>query len=199
MYMRQGDNYLHEGFLTGSAYNAGGTGGSTSLVGEMSSKVEPEVMELLTAMAGDAATDDRTRKRATAVVRYLNTGDVSQAAKAASVSKPTARKYIKAFDEGGWQALITVLSPRGGDFLARCDQGFWAERLARVYLDNSRDYRAIPYGTSRSEPFTDMKTFREYAVNEFLLQAWSVAGRWKRPDLLLVPRSVLRKEAPRAR
>lgn len=161
----------------------------------MQRKVGPEEMELLRAMAGDAATDERTRKRARAVVSYLSTEDMTQAAKEAGVGKGTARKYVKAFSEGGWQALITVMSPRGGDFLARYDQGFWAERLARAYLDNSRDYRAIPYGTSRSEPFTDMGTFREYAVNEFLLQAWSSGGRWKRPDLLLVPRSLLRREA----
>jgi hypothetical protein len=170
-------------------------GGSTRVMETMQRKVEPEEMELLTAMAGDAANDDGTRKRARAVLGYLNTEDMTQAAEEAGVSKATARKYVKAFDDGGWQALITVLSPRGGDFLARYDQGFWAERLTRVYLDNSRDYRAIPYGTSRSEPFTDMKTFREYAVNEFLLQAWSSEGRWKRPDLLLVPRSLLRREA----
>jgi hypothetical protein len=161
----------------------------------MQGKVEPEVIELLTAMAGDAATDDRTRKRARAVLSYLATGDITEAAKHAEVTKPTARTYVKKFEETGWQGLITVLPPRGGDFLANYDQGFWAEQLARTYLDNNRDYRAIPYGTSRSKPFTNMGTFRDYAVNEFLLQAWSSGLKWKRPDLLLVPRTLLRKEA----
>ena len=86
------------------------------------------------------------------------------------------------------------MAPRGGDFLARYDQGFWAERLTRVYLDRSKLFRAIPYGTSRSEPFTDMQTFRQYMETEFLLQAWSAGRRWKRPDLLVIPREVLREE-----
>jgi hypothetical protein len=94
----------------------------------------------------------------------------------------------------GWKALLTVQAPRGGDFLARYDNGFWAERLTRAYLDQSKVYRAIPYGTSRSEPFTDIQTFRQHVENEFLLQAWSDQGRWKRPDLLLLPREFLRRE-----
>ena len=61
----------------------------------------------------------------------------------------------------------------------------------QVFFDRSSHSRAIQYGTSRSEPFTDLDTFRKYAVNEALLQAWSSGVRWKRPDLLLLPRSIL--------
>ncbi len=151
----------------------------------------PDEIELLRAMARDQTIDERTRKKAIAVLSYLRNNDYSQAAKEAGVGVPTARNYLAIFEQDGWQGLITVPPPRGGDFLARYDQGYWAERLTRVFLDTSRDHRAIPYGTSRSEPFTNLDTFREYAVNEFLLQAWSSGQRWKRPDLLLVPRQLL--------
>jgi hypothetical protein len=40
-----------------------------------------------------------------------------------------------------------------------------------------------------------METFRDYALNEFLLQAWSLGQRWKRPDLLLIPRALLQEQA----
>lgn len=39
-----------------------------------------------------------------------------------------------------------------------------------------------------------MASFRKYRETEFLLQAWSAAGRWKRPDLIMIPRDVLREE-----
>ncbi|MEA3399625.1 MAG: helix-turn-helix domain-containing protein [Armatimonadota bacterium] len=157
--------------------------------------VTDEERELLRAMAGDAASRDSERKRARAVLKFLETGDTSAAAEAARLSESTVRKWVRLFDAEGWQRLLAVHQPRGGDFLARYDQGFWAERLAGGYLDRSWDYRAVPYGTSRSEPFTDMETFREYAVGEFMLQAWSADQRWKRPDLVTIPRSVLRQRA----
>jgi len=157
-------------------------------------EVTGEERELLHAMATDVTVDERTRKKAKAVLAFLETGDFSAAVKRSDLSGGTVSKAIRLFDERGWQGLITVQSPRGGDFLSRYDQGYWAERLAPAYLDNSRDYRAIPYGTSRSEPFTDLHTFREYAINEFLLQAWSSGQRWKRPDLLLLARELLRQE-----
>lgn len=162
-------------------------------------KIEREVTdeehELLRTMATDVATDEHTRKRAQAILAFLETEDTTATAERSGLSVGTVRKVIRLFNESGWQGLITVQSPRGGDFLSRYDQGYWAERLARAYLDNSRDYRAIPYGTSRSEPFIDLQTFREFAINEFLLQAWSSGQRWKRPDLLLVSRRVLRQQA----
>jgi hypothetical protein len=151
----------------------------------------PEERDLLVAMAEDPATDKRTRQRAQAVVTALGTNDLKQAVTASGMSRATVRKVIQEYNAGGLRSLITVPVPRGGDFLARYDQGFWAERLVRVFLDRGTRARAIPYGTSRSEPFTDLETFREYAVREALLQAWSSEGRWKRPDLLTVPRSLL--------
>lgn len=150
--------------------------------------------EFLRAMAADLGGDDRTRTRAKLILAMIEGNDLPTAARAAGVSLATAREKIEQFNVGGWQALLTVMAPRGGDFLARYDQGYWAERLAVGYLDRSRNCRAIPYGTSRSEPFHDMQTFRKYVENEFLLQSWSRDGRWKRPDLLMVPRDVLRAD-----
>ncbi len=109
-------------------------------------------------------------------------------------NRATACKYVERFEAGGWKALISVLPPRGGDFLARYDQGYWAEQIVTACLDTSTAYRAIPYGTSRNKPFISMDVFREYMEAEFLLQAWSASGRWKRPDLLTIPRTLLHSE-----
>lgn len=156
-------------------------------------EITPEEQELLRAMAGDEGVDPKTRRRAQAVVAFLDTGSLQTAADASGFSRTTVRKIIHQYREKGWESLITIPVPRGGDFLARYDQGYWAERLARVFLDRSTFARAIPYGTSRSEPFTDLDTFRKYAVSEALLQAWSSGQRWKRPDLILIPRAHLRR------
>lgn len=156
-------------------------------------EITPEEQELLRAMAGDEGIDEKTRRRAQAMVTFLDTGNFADAAAASHLSPATVRKIVALYREKGWQSLISIPVPRGGDFLARYDQGFWAERLVRVLLDRSAHSRAIPYGTSRSEPFTDLDTFRKYAVNEALLQAWASGQRWKRPDLLLLPRTFLRR------
>jgi hypothetical protein len=149
----------------------------------------------LQAMAADVAGDDKARKGAEIILAILD-GDnrLSAATAALGVTRGTARRWAARFDRGGWKALITVLPPRGGDFLARYDQGYWAEQVVTACLDRSALYRAIPYGTSRSKPFTSMDVFREYMESEFLLQAWSASGRWKRPDLLTVSRELLRSE-----
>lgn len=158
-------------------------------------EITPEEYELLRVMSLDEGVDDRTRKRIKAVVSFLDTGNFAQAAATSTLGKDTVKKIIKTFREKGWQSLLAIPVPRGGDFLARYDQGFWAERLVRVVLDRSNYSRAIPYGTSRSEPFTDLDTFRKYAVSEALLQAWSSGQRWKRPDLLLIPRAFLKQSS----
>jgi hypothetical protein len=150
--------------------------------------------EFLEAMADDDAGDDRTRKRARLILAMLGGADLKSAAKAAGLTESTAREKLLQFNGGGWKALLAVQAPHGGDFLARFHQGFWAERLTRTCMDQSQECRAIPYGTSRTEPFTDMQTFRKYMETEFLLQAWSAQGRWKRPDLLLIPRAYLKRE-----
>ena len=150
--------------------------------------------EFLEAMATDLGGDAKTRTRAQLIVAMIGGIDFQVAAQQVGLSVGTARKWVEQFNVGGWKALLTVMAPRGGDFLARYDQGFWAERLTRVYLDRSAAYRALPYGTSRSEPFTDMQSFRQYMENEFLLQAWAAGGQWKRPDTLMIPRQVLREE-----
>ena len=119
-------------------------------------EITGEEHELLRVMASDVAMDERTRARARAILAFLQSKKTSVAAERSDLSVSTVRKTIGRFNRSGWQGLITVPFPRGGDFLSRYDQGYWAERLARAYLDNSRDYRAIPYGTSRSEPSTDL-------------------------------------------
>jgi hypothetical protein len=159
----------------------------------MSLRVTPEEEKILNTMASGGA-DEKTRKRALAVVAFLGSNDLHAAVSASGLSKPTVKKVLADFELKGWQALLTVSAPRGGDFLARYDQGFWAERLVRGYFDLSSTQRPIPYGTSRSEPFTDMQTFKTYAVNEALLQTWSAGRRWKRPDLLCIPRLLLREK-----
>jgi hypothetical protein len=105
-----------------------------------------------------------------------------------------ARRWIDAYNADGWKGLLSIQSPRGGDFLARYDNGYWAERLVTNLLDTDAAHRVVPYGTSRSEPFTDATAFRQYALSEFALQAWSATGRWKRPDLLSLPRQVFIEE-----
>lgn len=157
-------------------------------------KVTSDEELILRTMAADPGTDQRTQRRARAIVSLLDHGDLNTAVEACGLSAPTVRKVVARFNEQGWQSLINVAAPRGGDFLARYDQGFWAERLVRALLDSSVCCRAIPYGTSRSEPFTDLKTFQDYAVNEAVLQAWSAGQRWKRPDLLVIPRTLLQQE-----
>lgn len=148
----------------------------------------------LEAMATDTGGDEKTRARAKLILAMIGGADLETAARQAGISIQTAKEKVRQFNAGGWKSLLTVMAPRGGDFLARYDQGFWAERLTRVYLDRNELFRAIPYGTSRSEPFTDMQSFRQYMETEFLLQAWSAGGRWKRPDLLVIPRDFLRQE-----
>jgi hypothetical protein len=156
--------------------------------------VTDEDREFLEAMAADVAGDTKTRNRARLILTVSGGTTLQEAAVAVGLGRETARKVVELFDAGGWKALLSVQAPRGGDFLARYDQGFWAERLAKACLDQSKVYRAIPYGTSRNEPFTDLQTFRKHMETEFLLQAWSAGGRWKRPDLLMIPRRVLREE-----
>ncbi|HEX8284653.1 MAG TPA: AccI family restriction endonuclease [Pyrinomonadaceae bacterium] len=153
-----------------------------------------EDREILEAIAEDEGVDNNTRKRASLILKMIEGADVKAAAEQVSISVATARKKVALFNNGGWKSLLTVMAPRGGDFLARYDQGYWAERLVRNYLDQSATHRAVPYGTSRSEPFTDMHSFRQYVEAEFQLQAWSAQGRWKRPDLLMIPRGVLKAE-----
>lgn len=157
-------------------------------------ETSPEDRAILEAMTSDDAADERSRQRSTLILAMLNGHDVLSAALKAKLSRATARKWIKKYNDGGWTALLTIQAPRGGDFLARFDQGFWAETLVRNALDESKCCRAVPYGTSFNQAFTDLLAFQKHKVTEFLLQAFSLDGRWKRPDLLLLPRDGLRKE-----
>ena len=153
-----------------------------------------QAREFLEAMTTDVAGDEKVKNRARLILAMAGGADLGTAAQQVKMSLATARAKVRLFNASGWTGLLTIQPPRGGDFLARYDLGYWAERLTRVCLDQSKDYRAIPYGTSRSEPFTDMAAFRQYRQTEFQLQAWSAQGQWKRPDLLMVPRTLLRQE-----
>src|SRR5207248_1256308 len=126
-----------------------------------------EERPVLEIMATDEAGDEGVRKRARLILALLRGRTLADAAAEAGLSAGTARDKVRAFNGRGWKGLITVGAPRGGDFLARYDNGYWAERLVLACLDRSRECRAIPYGTSRSEPFTDMPTFREYMETQF--------------------------------
>lgn len=95
-------------------------------------------------MAADMGGDDKPRARARLILEMMRGADLMGAAGHAGISLATAREKLRQFNEGGWQALLTVAAPRGGDFLARYEQGYWAERLTRVFLDKSTTCRAIP-------------------------------------------------------
>jgi hypothetical protein len=169
-------------------------------------EMTPEDLDIVKAIsisvAPDEETDEKawkraeaTRKRAKAMLAFHSSADIKTAIKTATeksgLEKETVRYWWRKYKGFGWSALITVRRPRGGDFLARYDQGFWAEKLTREYLDKSDSHRAIPYGTSRSKPFTKMDLFKEYMINEMKLQAWSGSNRWKRPDLVMLPLQAL--------
>lgn len=157
-------------------------------------KVE-EGLEFLETMSEDAnvAGDERARQRATLILELYQGADLASAAETAKLTEATAKKWVASFNAGGWTALLTVMAPRGGDFLARYDIGLWAETLALEYLSSCRSHSPLQYGTSKSEPFTSMAAFRQHSEAEFRLQAWSAGGRWKRPDLLVLPKAELRK------
>lgn len=161
-----------------------------------SRELTEQELKLLKLMADDEAQEKNTRRRAQTILAINATQDIALGSKRAGVPLQTAKKYVASFLEFGWQGLVTTPSPRGGDFLTRYDQGYWAERLVKDLLERDKQYRAIPYGTSRSEPFTDRLRFSQYHLNEFLLNAYSFQSgrRWKRPDLLTVPRRLLFEE-----
>ena len=154
-------------------------------------EITTKELRILEAISTYEGYDKKIGKRAKAILAYGRATDEKIAAKESDLTVQTFRKVLDSYKKSGWQALITVQAPRGGDFLARYDQGFWAEKLTRRYLDASKSHRAVPYGTSRSKPFSDMKLFREYTINEMMLQSWSEGTRWKRPDLIMLPRQAL--------
>lgn len=147
--------------------------------------------QFLSAMAEGHGPDRHAAKRAKFILALLETGDVRSARARAKMDNQGAKRWIDEYNADGWKALLSVQPPRGGDFLARYDNGYWAERLATTACDTDALHRAVAYGTSRSEPFTDAAAFRQYVLSEFALQAWSATGRWKRPDLLSLTRKSL--------
>ncbi len=162
---------------------------------EVDSEKAKEGREFLEAMVNDDSLDKNAKKRARLILTMADGADFEHAVKAVGIGKATARQRLERFNAQGWTSLITVMAPRGGDFLARYDLGFWAERLTRAYLEQSKTYRPLPYGPSRGEPFTDMLSFRQYIEMGYRQQAWAQGGRWKRPDLLTLPRKFIRSKA----
>jgi hypothetical protein len=149
---------------------------------------------LLDAMASGRAGSRHSPKRAKLILALLDGQSLRDAARKAEMPTATARDWRDRYNEGGWANLLDIGTPRGGDFLARNEIGFWAERLVTRSLDGSNTHRAIPYGTSMSEPFHDQEAYRKHRISEFMLQAWSPAGSWKRPDLLTISRDFLREK-----
>jgi hypothetical protein len=157
-------------------------------------EITQQDLYILEAMLKNEATDDATRKRVKAVLSFRKTGSTSQSEQKTGISAQTIRKAVQDFNNGGWESLLVIQSPRGGDFLFRYDLGYWAEKLVLSCLDEDREYRVIPYGTSRSEPFTDFRSFRQYRIDDALLQVYSFGQRWKRPDLITIPRAYLQSD-----
>jgi hypothetical protein len=153
--------------------------------------VTVEERAIIEAIATRPGFDATTKQRAAILWAILSGGNRLSAAVAQGTRRETARSWARKFEEESWKALLNIQAPRGGDFLARYDQGYWAEHLVKECLEASTTARPIPYGTSRSEPFTSLAAFRVYRETEFLLQAWSARRHWKRPDLLIIPRAFL--------
>lgn len=140
----------------------------------------------------DSALDDKTKKRANLILGMLGGVSFKDAAEAAELKPTTGRRWVNEFNERGWEALVSIGVSRGGDFLSRYHQGYWAEQVARSCLERAAATQPVPYGTSHSEPFTDAASFRAYRLADIRLQGWSEEwGRWKRPDLLMIPRAFL--------
>ncbi len=69
---------------------------------------------------------------------------------------------------------------RGSDFLMRWSQGVWSEERILHMLNQTADYRAIPYGPSGTAP----EDIREYELYFERLDAAGL-GKIKRPDILV--------------
>lgn len=84
----------------------------------MTLEITPEEKKVLETMASDGGTDLKTQKRALAVLEYLESADIRKAVAASGLSRGTVKKVLADFESKGWQGLLSVSAPRGGDFLA---------------------------------------------------------------------------------
>jgi hypothetical protein len=75
---------------------------------------------------------------------------------------------------------------RGSDFLMRWSQGVWSEQRLSEAVNQSSEYFALPYGPSGVAPSQDVRAFELYFER---LEAAGL-GRIKRPDLLILPKTV---------
>ena len=73
---------------------------------------------MATAVAGDA----KVRARAALILQMLTGVDLATAAKQVGIGLGTAKDKVLKFNVGGWKSLLTVMAPRGGDFIARYDR-----------------------------------------------------------------------------
>src|SRR5437867_2331889 len=85
--------------------------------------------QFLQAMAEGHGPDRHAAKRAKFILALLESGDLKAARKQTGMDSTGARRWLEAYNSDGWRGLLTIQSPRGGDFLARYDNGYWAEHL----------------------------------------------------------------------
>ena len=84
-----------------------------------------------------------------------------------------------------FQVCELYLNPRylrGSDFLMRFSQGRWAEDIVVRTINETDEFRAVPYGPSSVAP-SDPQQMEQYF--ERLDRAGTIG---KRPDLLVLPR-----------
>lgn len=99
-----------------------------------------------------------------------------------SVSKADIELELRGFKEIPW--LDFYLNPRrlrGSDFLMRWSQGVWSEQRITQGINETKDFFALPYGTSSTAPEENIRKYELYF--ELLDQAGH--GQIKRPDLLI--------------
>ena len=114
--------------------------------------------QFLEAMAEGHGPDRHAAKRAKFILALLDSADVGTARQQTGMDSAGARRWIEAYNTDGWKGLLGIQSPRGGDFLARYDNDYWAERLVTNAFNTNTEYRAIPYGTSRSHSPTRQRS-----------------------------------------
>ena len=86
---------------------------SQQMVNTIDGELTPEEKELVRAIAQDDGVEDRTRRRAQAVITFLDTGSFKQAASTSQFSLQTVKKIVASFQEKGWQSLISIPFPEG--------------------------------------------------------------------------------------
>lgn len=76
---------------------------------------------------------------------------------------------------------------RGSDFAMRWEQSRWAEERIMNAICRSTNFVALPYGRSQIGPG------KPEEIKEYWKKYRGIEGDWKRPDLLVLPRSIYRE------